>query len=95
MIIFENLTYIIGGSESRAASLGAYYVVDEGAIAREFLAAYPYVQLQIEDGQIVGITSLPVPEPEPEIVIDTEQYLLDLDFRLSTMELLGGVSSDL
>lgn len=33
--------------------------------------------------------------PEPEIVIDTEQYLLDLDFRLSTMELLGGVTNDL
>lgn len=33
--------------------------------------------------------------PEPEIVIDTEQYLLDLDFRLSIMELLGGVTNDL
>lgn len=26
---------------------------------------------------------------------ETEQYLLDLDFRLSTMELLGGVTNDL
>lgn len=32
---------------------------------------------------------------EPEIVIDTEQYLLDLDFRVSTLELLGGVINDL
>lgn len=26
---------------------------------------------------------------------ETEQYLLDLDFRLSIMELLGGVTNDL
>lgn len=95
MIIFENLTYIMGGNAARAAKLGAYYVPDESDIAKQFSAAYPYVQLQIEDGQIMGVTALPVPEPEPEIVIDTEQYLLDLDFRLSTIELLGGVSSDL
>lgn len=95
MIIFDNLTHIIGGNAARAAKLGAYYVPDGSDIARVFNAAYPHVQLQIENGQIIGVTALPIPESDPEIVIDTEQYLLDLDFRLSTMELLGGVTNDL
>lgn len=95
MIIFDDLTYIMGGNKERAKCLNGYFLEDGSAISTQFLSAYPHVQLHKENGNIIGIIPLPVPESEPEIVIDSEQYLLDLDFRVSTLELLGGVINDL
>lgn len=59
-----------------------------------------YVEVTDENGNRVY---KPTKETEEKLqmqakmqsIPETEQYLLDLDFRLSTMELLGGVTNDL
>ena len=39
-------------------------------------------------GNIISVTPAPEPEPEPELPEPTiEEYLIDLDFRLSIIEL--------
>ena len=45
-------------------------------------ASCGYCDLIIEDGKLVGITPLPIPEPEPvvEPPTETEQLRADVDF---------------
>lgn len=63
-------------------------------LQNEFMAAGSFCTLTIEDGVLVAIEPLPIPEPEPvEPVMTTEEATLDMvadiDYRLGLLELGG------
>lgn len=63
------------------------YVVDDNSkLAKKIMESAPYFEFVLDDvGELVDITPLPKPVVIPEPT--TEDYLLDLDYRLSLREL--------
>lgn len=70
------------------------YVIDEttegGKILAEKIKAYfPYFEFVLdEEGNLIDVIPTEIPDPDPVIPEPSlEDYLLDLDFRLSMLEL--------
>jgi len=69
------------------------YVIDETKeenqeLIRNIKTHAPYMELIVEGGKIIEIVPIERPTAEPiEVEPSTEEYLLDLDYRLSLIEL--------
>jgi hypothetical protein len=95
MVVFLNKTYATHSEfpNTNFTDETDVYIVDETTgegkeLAQRIINAYPYYDFVIKDGRLVDIVELPKPEPEPTSPEPSvEEYLVDLDFRLSKMEL--------
>lgn len=75
-------------------SLEGYWLVDETteegqSLAQKIRECRPYFDFVLnEEGDLIDVIPTKRPEPEPIVPEPTiDDYLLDLDFRLSTIEL--------
>lgn len=86
MILQNDKTRTNSNDKEIAENVNGILIEDNSELAQKINSLYPNFEMVLEDGKLIDVTEIPAPPKEPPEP-NQDDYMLDLDYRLSLIEL--------